>query len=509
MRKFLLFVFSLLLALPLSAHAITIDPNQTGGAGAVRVDVSDKGSVSKAKKDGAKVDRREYKTDVELDNKVTESVRNKGKKTGEQKKAGQQQTENEDDEETKKEKLKKAKEAEKNYQDAKENRDSTENRMLNFATTLAASQGASTMLSAMAEKKADAAAEQEMTAYLGGMYCEYGGGQSVRVGLANVEIPGGNELLNYYSEYKNIADRLKTQKTALNLPAGLESQTVYDKAESNLYKNASLGRGAGTQTSLSRALLDSNSADAAAWQAQKDKTAKNLKTGALVAGGAVVAGFAANKLLNREYNERKKKLKEDFKEKEKKFIEQNEEIVVTQPAEVEQEEVEEENAPKEETAEKTADKKLNSQIAIKETGDERSLSNVLSKIGFKADGKNKVLFANNKAELTDTGKETLKDFATNWVAQILDEYKDANLKIAITGHTDKTGTAEHNIDLSKRRAENVRRFLETNLANYKGRITYATEGKGFDDCSAAQGVQNPDCRRIDIKITDETPEETE
>jgi len=185
-----------------------------------------------------------------------------------------------------------------NYKSAKEKEQSLANRTLTAASTAATGLGLMTAASAYSEKQADEAAEQDMTAYLATFRCEYGKGQSSKAGNEEITLPGGNELLGYYSEYKSLADNLKNTKKALGMRPGIEQEVVYDKAESGLYKYASTGITDGAFTSLSRALTDPEGKDAAEWNAQKEKTAKNLKTGLIAAGAGVVGGIAGDMLIN-------------------------------------------------------------------------------------------------------------------------------------------------------------------------------------------------------------------
>ena len=177
---------------------------------------------------------------------------------------------------------------------------SLENRTLTAGTTMATGLGMMTAASAKAEQKADEEAEQDMKAYLATFKCEYGRGQSVKASEEEVTLPGGNELVNYYQEYKALADNLKNTKKALGLRSGIESEVVYDKAESNLYKYSSVGKTDGAFTSLSRALTDSEGEDAAAWNAQKEITSTKLKTGTIAAGAGVVGGIAGDYLINKD-----------------------------------------------------------------------------------------------------------------------------------------------------------------------------------------------------------------
>jgi outer membrane protein OmpA-like peptidoglycan-associated protein len=63
-----------------------------------------------------------------------------------------------------------------------------------------------------------------------------------------------------------------------------------------------------------------------------------------------------------------------------------------------------------------------------------------------------ILFDVNKADLQPAAQNNLTE-----LAQILKKYDDTN--ILIEGHTDSTGTEDHNLELSKRRAQSVVNYL--------------------------------------------------
>lgn len=65
-----------------------------------------------------------------------------------------------------------------------------------------------------------------------------------------------------------------------------------------------------------------------------------------------------------------------------------------------------------------------------------------------------ILFDVNKAELKQAARTNLSE-----LAQILEKYDDTN--ILVEGHTDATGTAEHNLTLSIARAQSAANFLGT------------------------------------------------
>jgi hypothetical protein len=169
---------------------------------------------------------------------------------------------------------------------------------LGAASTAATGLGLMTAASAYSEQRADEAAEKDMTAYLETFRCEYGRGQTAKAGNEEITLPGGNDLLTYYTEYKNIADALKATKKALGMRPGIEEEVVYDRAETGLYQYSSVGKTGGAYTSLSRALTDEESEDAAAWATQKDETAKKLKGGGIAAGAGVAGGVLGNTAIN-------------------------------------------------------------------------------------------------------------------------------------------------------------------------------------------------------------------
>jgi outer membrane protein OmpA-like peptidoglycan-associated protein len=101
-------------------------------------------------------------------------------------------------------------------------------------------------------------------------------------------------------------------------------------------------------------------------------------------------------------------------------------------------------------------------------------------------------FALNSSQLTETDKTNLNDLANT-----LKKYSDTN--ILIEGHTDATGTREHNMTLSDQRAASVASYLES-LGVVEKRVT--TEGYGpdqpiADNTSDAGRQQN---RRVEVAI---------
>ncbi len=193
---------------------------------------------------------------------------------------------------------KKIAELRENAQAMKDKEQSTENKLIGATGIGATGIGGMQLASAMAEQNADADAERDMAAYLATFKCDFGQGQNIKGGETNIELPGGNQLLPLYTQYSQLASDLKVRKEALGMRAGIESEIILDKATTGLYDNAAIGKTSGAYASLARALSDETSADAAAWEQQKNDTAQKLKTGATVAGigaaGSLIANLAVN-----------------------------------------------------------------------------------------------------------------------------------------------------------------------------------------------------------------------
>ena len=92
---------------------------------------------------------------------------------------------------------------------------------------------------------------------------------------------------------------------------------------------------------------------------------------------------------------------------------------------------------------------------------------------------------------------------TDWpvLAKVSDLLKkEPALKIKVAGHTDSTGDAAHNQDLSLRRAETVKKALVEKYAADAARIT--TKGWGADQPLVDNGTDEGRAinRRVEILI---------
>ena len=112
--------------------------------------------------------------------------------------------------------------------------------------------------------------------------------------------------------------------------------------------------------------------------------------------------------------------------------------------------------------------------------------------GIKITFRDGIQFAVNSDELSETSKTNLADLAGT-----LNKYEDT--EILIEGHTDITGTREHNMDLSERRAESVADYLEE-LGVRGNRIR--TEGYGPDQPVAenTSDYGRQQNRRVEVAI---------
>ena len=194
---------------------------------------------------------------------------------------------------------KKIDELQKNADAMKEKEQYAGNKLLGGLAIGGAGIGGMMAASAYSEQTADEDAERAMRAYLATFTCKYGD-KRVAGGEQNVELPGGNELVNLYTEYVNLANNLKVRKAALEMSPGIESESILDSATSGLYDDVAIGKTSGTFTSLAHALQNPEGADATTWAAQKEDSAKQLKTGATVGAGGAVGGAVGNLIINKD-----------------------------------------------------------------------------------------------------------------------------------------------------------------------------------------------------------------
>ena len=200
------------------------------------------------------------------------------------------------------------------YDAAKANEQSLGNRMLGAASMGSMGIGGMMVASSLSEQKADDEAEIDMKAYLATFRCAYGNAKNIKGGEVNIELPGASELIPLYAEYVALANDLKSRKAQLGIKAGIESEKILDSATTGLYDDVGTGVTSGAYASLARALQNPDGEDAKMWNEQKDKTAKNLKTGAITAGVGAAVGIVGN-IISKAVTNKKYKSFEDLENK--------------------------------------------------------------------------------------------------------------------------------------------------------------------------------------------------
>lgn len=105
-------------------------------------------------------------------------------------------------------------ELQKKYEAAKAREQSIPNKLLGGLTMAATGVGGQMLATGLAEQRADEAAERDMRAYLATFRCDYGQGRNIKGGETNIQLPGGNELLQFVTEYKQLAASLKSDQDA-------------------------------------------------------------------------------------------------------------------------------------------------------------------------------------------------------------------------------------------------------------------------------------------------------
>lgn len=112
--------------------------------------------------------------------------------------------------------------------------------------------------------------------------------------------------------------------------------------------------------------------------------------------------------------------------------------------------------------------------------------------GIKITWASGILFDVNSAELRPAAKSNLTD-----LARILNKYPESNIQI--DGHTDSTGTAEWNMELSKRRAESVGNFLgQQSVDSPRLKMVAWGETMPASEANTTDGLQAN--RRVEVGI---------
>lgn len=376
---------------------------------------------------------------------------------------------------------------------------STANKLIGAAGIGATGIGTSQALSALSEQRADDRAEDDMRAYLATIKCDYGTGKTVNGGETGIELPGGNELTQYVTQYKTLAADLKVRKTALGMSPGIESETIIDAAETGLYDNAATGKTNGAFTSLSRALSDETSADAQAWAQQKADTASKLKTGAIVAGVGAVGSAIANLAVNSGADKQNKS--DEILAKYASLYKLEREVAALPAAKIPP-------CPTGATGThpnctcpngQTYNPNTTTCDTVTQSEEQQTVDTeepqtptpeiVSPTITEKTSNTNKAEITLPNDQLFDIGKSTLKPDAQSVLEKFGTELNDSawnNCTITIVGHTDPVGGNRVNTNLSNARANAVKDAINTT----NGSITFKTSGKASADCTCGLGNEN-------------------
>ena len=373
---------------------------------------------------------------------------------------------------------------------------STANKLIGAAGIGATGIGTSQALSALSEQRADKNAENDMRAYLATIKCDYGTGKTVNGGETGIELPGGNELTQYVTQYKTLAADLKVRKTALGMSPGIESETIIDAAETGLYDNAATGKTNGAFTSLSRALSDETSADAQAWAQQKADTASKLKTGAIVAGVGAVGSAIANLAVNSGADKQNKS--DEILAKYASLYKLEREVAALPAAKIP-------TCPTGATGThpdctcpdgQTYNPNNNTcdtvtQPEEQQTSDTEEPQTLISEIVSptiteKTSNTNKAEITLPNDQLFAIGKSTLRKDAQSALAKFGTDLNDSawdKCTITIVGHTDPVGGNRVNQRLSNDRAKAVNDAIKTTNTTIK----FTASGKASADCTCGLG----------------------
>lgn len=105
---------------------------------------------------------------------------------------------------------------------------------------------------------------------------------------------------------------------------------------------------------------------------------------------------------------------------------------------------------------------------------------------------NDVLFDVNSSVIDSSGRSTLED-----MAGVLNEYPKT--AVVVQGHTDSTGSEEHNQQLSERRADSVRAYLAGRGVDAE-RMAALGYGEGYPVASNDSESGRQQNRRVDILL---------
>jgi len=122
------------------------------------------------------------------------------------------------------------------------------------------------------------------------------------------------------------------------------------------------------------------------------------------------------------------------------------------------------------------------------------LDQVVQNLGnFQMVGSESVLFRLNSATLTDEAKQKLDEFAKTIA-------NNPNYVIEVQGFTDKTGSMEHNLELSRRRANAVVRYMTVNHNVPLRRVHVLGVGSEVPVADNKTREGRKENRRVEVKV---------
>jgi OmpA-OmpF porin, OOP family len=107
-----------------------------------------------------------------------------------------------------------------------------------------------------------------------------------------------------------------------------------------------------------------------------------------------------------------------------------------------------------------------------------------------------VLFDFDKFDLKESSKETLKEISKS----LESSFNKKDLDIVIHGHTDNVGNKAYNLELSEKRANEVKNYLESLLPSSE--VIFTTKGHGDAKPIATNDNESGQAknRRVEIVI---------
>lgn len=122
------------------------------------------------------------------------------------------------------------------------------------------------------------------------------------------------------------------------------------------------------------------------------------------------------------------------------------------------------------------------------------LDQVVQNLGnYQMTGSESVLFRLNSATLNDEAKQKLDEFAKTFA-------NNPNYVIEIEGFTDKTGSMEHNLELSRRRANAVVRYLTVTHNVPLRRVHVLGVGSEVPAADNKTRAGRKENRRVEVKV---------